>query len=202
MPNVGPTIVAKKPVAKVEPLDTKKGSKGGIEDNQQKEEQPTIICVDLSEEDGDEVETMEIAKECEQDIGPAGEPDNTEIYRTAEGKKNHLGEVNGRMRNILIISILGDSTRGSDYFGAEIAPYFRFDLFPNGHCLCGAGGKDKTQSAKKGKGKAEKGTGKNEQTNGSQQSKSTTKTIITKWDGKWRGEKGRKWKYLIYSNFN
>lgn len=91
MPNLGPTIVAKKPVAKVEPLDTKKGPK--IEKDQQKEEQPTIICVDLSEEDGDDVETMEIAKECEQDLGPSGEPDNTEIYRTAEGKKNHLGEV-------------------------------------------------------------------------------------------------------------
>nr|CAD2156411.1 unnamed protein product [Meloidogyne enterolobii] len=114
------TIISRKPVAKVEPLETNKEEIKNeiIEQIQQQtsqqqeeevesckivgggggeEEEPsnntTIICVVSSDdEEGDEKEE-ENKKEWEQDCGPLGEVDSTEIYRTAEGKKDMKGKL-------------------------------------------------------------------------------------------------------------
>uniref|UniRef100_A0A915LC15 Uncharacterized protein n=1 Tax=Meloidogyne javanica TaxID=6303 RepID=A0A915LC15_MELJA len=114
------TIISRKPVAKVEPLETNKEEIKNeiIEQIQQQtsqqqeeevesckivggggeEEEPsnntTIICVVSSddEEGGDEKED-ENKKEWEQDCGPLGEVDSTEIYRTGEGKKDSEGKL-------------------------------------------------------------------------------------------------------------
>ena len=119
------TIISRKPVAKVEPLETNKEEVKNeiIEQNQQQtsqqqqeeevesckivgeggggeEEEPsnntTIICVVSSDdEEGDEKgsESDENKKEWEQDCGPLGEVDSTEVYRTVEGKKDKEGNV-------------------------------------------------------------------------------------------------------------
>lgn len=116
LPIAAATIISRKPVAKVEPLETnKEENKNEIENqqNQQQtskrvEEEPsnntTIICVDFSsDEEGDNIknegsdddlkEINENEKEWEQDCGPLGEVDSTEIYRTLEGKKDFEGRL-------------------------------------------------------------------------------------------------------------
>jgi hypothetical protein len=121
------TIISRKPVAKVEPLDTTNKEESNkndlINENQQQQQETnqttisnkneaetTIICVDFSSDDDneekdkgnnlkDENDSLNDSfksddKKWDQDCGPLGEVDSTEIYRTNDGKLDRDGKVN------------------------------------------------------------------------------------------------------------